>query len=136
MIADVPLSQQITLFLAILAAGLLTGLLFDLVRAVSRVLQLSKSVLFLADMLLSLIAAFIVYQTIFLFNQGELRFFVYLAFFLGIVFYYYFCCQYLYKHILNTLKCVKRLWQVCGRYWIKGRNVCRRVFGRTGKTEG
>ncbi len=136
MITAIPLSQQVIVFIVILTAGLLTGLLFDLMRAISRVLQLPKSVLFLADMLLSLCVAFIVYQILYLFNQGELRFFVYLSFFLGIVFYYYFCSRHLYKHLVNTLKYIVRLWQACMKYWHQGRNVCRRVFGKTGKTEG
>ncbi len=136
MITAIPLGQQVMVFLVILVAGLLTGLLFDLMRAVSRVWQLPKSILFLADMLLSLCVAFIVYQILYLFNQGELRFFVYLSFFLGVVSYYYFCCRHLYKHLVNTLKCIVRLWQACVKYWLKGRNVCRRVFSKTGKTEG
>jgi spore cortex biosynthesis protein YabQ len=104
MITAIPLSQQIIVFIVIMAAGLLTGLLFDLMRAVSRVLQIPKSFLFPADMLLSLCGAFIVYQVLYMFNQGELRFFVYLSFFLGIVFYYYFCSRHLYKQASKYIK--------------------------------
>ena len=136
MITDVSLGQQIAMVFLIMAAGFLTGLLFDLVRAVSRVTQFPKAVLILTDIFLSVIVAFAVYQVLYMLNKGELRFFVYLSFFLGIIFYYYFCSRYLYKYILNTLKYILRLWQMCKLYWLKGWNVCRRVFGKSGKTEG
>lgn len=136
MITDVSLGQQIAMVFVLMAAGFLTGLLFDLMRAVHRVSQFPKAVLFLTDMTLSVSVTFVVYQVLYMFNQGELRFFVYLSFFLGIIFYYYFCSRYLYKHILNTLKYILRLWQICNLYWLKGWNACRRVFGKSGKTEG
>lgn len=132
--AAASLSQQIIVLLVILTAGLLIGLLFDLLRAVSRVLQFQRGALFLADMLLSLLAAFVVYQVLYLFNQGELRSVVYISFFLGIVFYYYFCSRYLYKHILNTLKYIVKLCKACVKCWIKVISILRRPFGKTGKT--
>ncbi|MEW5919893.1 MAG: spore cortex biosynthesis protein YabQ [Bacillota bacterium] len=130
----VPLSQQFMVFLIILAGGLLTGLIFDLTRALKKVLLLPGSILFLADLLICLLAALAVYQFLFFFNQGEVRFHVYLSFFLGIIIYYFFCSRHLYKYMLHTLKYGLRLWHKAKYFVLKERAACRRFLGKLKKT--
>lgn len=84
--------------LVILAAGFLTGVFFDLARVAGKILLIHRSIIFLADLLLCLAAALAVYQFLFIFNQGEVRFYVYLAFFLGIVSYIFLLPISLQKH--------------------------------------
>lgn len=108
----ITLGEQLIMLFLILAAGFLAGALFDLIRAAKRAMQLSKNIVFLLDVIMCLLAALVVFQIIYLFNQGELRFFVFLAFSLGIAVYYNFCSQHLYKQMQHTVKYKKR---VCNR---------------------
>lgn len=112
----ITLGEQLIMLFLILAAGFLAGTLFDLIRAVKRAMRLSKNFVFLLDVMLCLLAALVVFQIIYLFNQGELRFFVFLAFSLGIAVYYYFCSRHLYKYMQHTLKYKKRVCNKLGVY--------------------
>lgn len=132
----IPLKQEFMVLLVILTAGFLTGVLFDLARAAGKIFLIHRSILFLTDLLLCLTAALAVYQFLFIFNQGEVRFYVYLSFFLGIVFYYLFCCPYLYKSMLHNLKYLLRLWLRAKTVFSIGQAACRNFFDKIGKTGG
>ena len=136
MSSAIPLKQEFMVLLVILAAGFLTGVFFDLARVAGKILLIHRSIIFLADLLLCLAAALAVYQFLFIFNQGEVRFYVYLAFFLGIVSYYLFCCPYLYKSILHNLKYMLKQWIKAKTVFTRGRAACRNFFDKTEKTGG
>ncbi len=125
-----PLSQQLLVFVVILAGGCICGLFFDLARALKKTLLWPSSVLFLADLLICLFAAFTLYQFLFSFHQGEVRFYIYLSFCLGLVCYYYFCSSYLYKQMLYILKYGIRLWRRAEYCLLKGKEACRSFLNK------
>jgi spore cortex biosynthesis protein YabQ len=129
----IPLKQEFMVLLVILAAGFLTGALFDLARVAGKIFLIHRSIIFLVDLLLCLAASLAVYQFLFSFNQGEVRFYVYLAFFLGIVFYYLFYSPHLYKSMLLNLKYILRLWLKAKTVFSMRRAACRNFFNKMGK---
>lgn len=129
-----PLSQQFMVFIMVLFSGWLWAMLFDFARALKKVLLLPGGILFLMDLLLCLLAALVVYQFLFTFNQGEVRFYVYLSFFLGMIIYYFFYNRYLYKFMLHTLKYKLGLWYRAKHFLHRKKEACRRFLSKLGKT--
>lgn len=117
----VSVEQQFFVFCYLVAAGVLMGLFFDFLKAAGRVLNFSGISIFFLDIFVCLAAALIVFQGLFLTNRGEVRFYVFLALFTGVVVYYFLFSPKVYplflklfkffkKVIIKILK-FKRLWQ-------------------------
>lgn len=105
----VSVEQQFLVFLYLTAAGMAMGLFFDFFKAGSKVFNFSRKSIFVLDLFICLSAALIVFQALFLTNEGEVRFYVFLALFFGIIFYYIFLSRNLYQLFLKLFKTIKKI---------------------------
>lgn len=99
-------SNQAYLFLVFIVNGVLIGLLFDFFRIARKVIPTNDFVTYIEDVLFWILAGSTVLYSIFIFNNGELRLFMFLGIILGAFTYMVFISSYIIKinvKIINIL---------------------------------
>lgn len=100
-------TNQAYLFLIFTVNGILIGLLFDFFRIARKVFYTNDFITYIEDILFWILAGVIVLYSIFVFNNGELRLFMFLGIILGAFIYMLFVSSYIIKinvKIINILK--------------------------------
>lgn len=100
-------SNQAYLFFVFIINGILIGLLFDFFRIARKVFNTNDMVTYIEDILFWILAGATVLYSIFVFNNGELRLFMFLGIILGGFIYMLFVSSYIIKinvKIINILK--------------------------------
>ena len=77
---------QLQLFFIFLINGLLIGLLFDFFRILRKAIKTADFITYVEDALFWILTGFIILYSIFTYNNGEIRLFMFLAIILGILF--------------------------------------------------
>lgn len=81
------ITNQVYLFFIFIANGIIIGLLFDIFRILRRTMKTSDFITYVEDILFWILTGFSILYSIFVFNNGEIRFFMFLAIGLGIICY-------------------------------------------------
>lgn len=100
-------TNQAYLFFIFTINGILIGLLFDFFRISRKVFKTNDVMTYIEDILFWILTGIIVLYSIFAFNNGELRLFMFLGIILGAFFYMIFISSYVIKinvKIINFLK--------------------------------
>lgn len=79
--------SQVYSFGIFLITGILIGFIFDIFRIVRKTFKSSDLVTYIEDMLFWIICGLILIYSIFIFNNGEIRAYIFIAIFLGIIIY-------------------------------------------------
>ncbi len=79
--------NQAYIFLIFIINGLLIGILFDIFRVLRKSFKTSDFITYMQDMLFWTIAGFLIIFSIYKFNSGEIRIFIFVGLLLGIIFY-------------------------------------------------
>jgi spore cortex biosynthesis protein YabQ len=90
------LGKSLITFACIIGIGFLGGLLYDFYRACGRILYIKRRAVFVGDLLFWLLFTAAALILLLLANQGEVRFYVFLALVLGILFYSKFFSRFFY----------------------------------------
>ena len=90
-------SNQAYLFLVFVINGVVIGLLFDFFRIARKVLPTNDIVTYMEDVLFWILAGASMLYSIFVFNNGELRLFMFLGILLGAFIYMIFVSSYIIK---------------------------------------
>lgn len=80
-------TNQAYLFLIFTINGIIIGLLFDIFRILRKSFKTSDIVTYLQDILFWILTGFILLYSIFVFSNGEIRFYMFLGVFLGCLIY-------------------------------------------------
>ena len=99
--------NQLELFLIFIINGIIIGILFDIFRVLRKTFKTNDIVTYLEDILFWILTGIIVLYSIFTFNNGEIRLFMFLAIFIGSIIYLFLFSSYFIKinvTILNILK--------------------------------
>lgn len=80
-------TNQAYLFLIFIASGVLIGLLFDLFRILRKTFKTSDIITYIEDLLFWVLTGIIILYFIFVFNNGEIRLFMFLAIVIGTIIY-------------------------------------------------
>ena len=102
-------TNQAYLFFIFIIDGILIGLLFDFFRISRKVIQTSNIATYVEDILFWILTGLIVLYSIFVFNNGELRLFMFLGIILGAFIYMLFISSYFIKinmKIVDILKAI------------------------------
>jgi spore cortex biosynthesis protein YabQ len=83
----IPISEQAYVFLCTIAGGMAIALVYDIFRIFRKAVKTGGLVTYAEDLLFWLIVAFIMFLTIYYSNDGELRVYLFIGAFLGIVLY-------------------------------------------------
>lgn len=110
------ITTQANLFLIFIINGILIGILFDIFRILRKSFKTNDIVTYIEDTLFWIISGIIILYSIFIFNNGEIRLFIFLAILLGIVVYIFLFSKYFIKINLLIIATIKKIisfiWQI------------------------
>ena len=100
---------QLQLFFIFLVNGLLIALLFDFFRILRKTIKTADFITYIEDALFWILTGFIILYSIFTYNNGEIRLFMFLAIILGILIYLVFISNILLNISLSFIEVVKKI---------------------------
>ncbi|MGI5881702.1 MAG: spore cortex biosynthesis protein YabQ [Dethiobacteria bacterium] len=110
---DFSVGQQVFVFFLILFTGLFSGIIFDFFRVMKNVLFLPSKFLFLSDLIVSLVLTLLVFKLLLVYHWGEMRAYIFISFFGGIILYYLFwgryCTRVFYRYFRRSFKIVMKI---------------------------
>lgn len=99
--------SQGKIFCAFFILGILTGFIFDFFRALRKTIKTNNIITYIEDISFFIIIGAMFLRSIIIFSSGELRFYIFIASFLGIIIYILTIgnlCVIMFKVILSVLK--------------------------------
>ena len=81
------INTQVYLFLIFIINGFIIGLLFDFFRILRKAIKTSDFITYIEDALFWILTGLLILYSIFTYNNGEIRLFMFLAIVLGILLY-------------------------------------------------
>lgn len=102
------ISNQASLFLIFTIEGIIIGLIFDIFRILRRSFKTADIVTYIEDILFWLITGILILYTIFVFNYGEIRFFMFVGIFLGAMLYMLLISRYIIKISVTAIEFIKK----------------------------
>ena len=103
------LYQQLFCLITFMITGIAIGCLFDIFRILRRSFKTVDWVIFLQDILFWIIAGFIMLFSIFTFNHGEIRAYIFVGILLGIILYILTISKFLIKYSVIIIKFYKKI---------------------------
>lgn len=104
--------NQANLFLIFVINGVIIGVLFDSFRILRKSFKTSDFITTIEDILFWIIAGIIILYSIFVFNDGEIRFFMFIGIFLGTLLYMLLISKYVIKISVSAIKIIKKVLKV------------------------
>ena len=101
-------SQLLSLSLFIIT-GIVIGILFDIFRVLRKCFKTADFITYLQDIVFWFLAGMITLFSIFKFNQGEIRIYVFLGIFIGILLYAITLSKIVVKFLASILQTIKKL---------------------------
>ena len=103
------ITNQANLFFIFCINGVLIGLLFDFFRILRRSFNTKDFITYIQDILFWILTGFILLYSIFTFNNGEIRLFMFLGVAIGIIIYMLFISSYIIKINVAIIKFIKNI---------------------------
>lgn len=100
---------QLYLFLIFIINGLLIGLLFDFFRILRKAIKTSDLITYIEDILFWILTGFIILYSTFVFSNGEIRLFMFLAITIGIIAYFLLVSKFILNISLYIINFVKKV---------------------------
>ena len=100
---------QLQLFFIFLINGLLIGLLFDFFRILRKAIKTADFITYIEDALFWILTGFIILYSIFTYNNGEIRLFMFLAIILGILIYLVFISKMILSISIGIINVIKKI---------------------------
>lgn len=100
--------EQLTSFIYFILTGILLGIIFDIFRISRRTIKTSDFFTNLEDVLFGLIAGIIILFSIFNFNNGELRLYIFIGLSIGIILNMLFISKYFIKINIYIISFIKK----------------------------
>lgn len=82
------LSQELYSFFAMMGLGVIIGVIFDLLRALRMAIPKREIFCHITDIIFWVMVAFMTFKTLFIFSDGEIRFFLVISAFLSMILYF------------------------------------------------
>ncbi len=101
------ISNQAYLFAIFIIVGVIIGLVFDFFRILRKVFKTADIITYIEDIIFWILTGFIVLYSVFTFNNGEIRIFMFLGILLGVIIYMIFFSKYIIKINVKILKFIK-----------------------------
>ena len=102
-------SEQLISFIYFIIVGMLLSIIFDIFRILRRTIKTSDIITNIQDILFCIITGVIIILSIFYFNKGELRLYIFIGILLGITFYMIFISKYFIKINVTIINFIKKL---------------------------
>lgn len=102
-------TNQAYLFLVFTINGIIIGILFDIFRILRRSFKTTDLITYVEDILFWILTGFILLYSIFTFSNGEIRFYMFLAVFLGCLIYMIMFSKYFIKINVKIILIIKNI---------------------------
>ena len=102
-------TNQAYLFLIFIANGVIIGILFDFFRILRKSFKTSDIITYIEDLIFWILTGIIILYSIFTFNNGEIRLFMFLAIAIGVIAYMLLLSSYIIKINVTIIKFLKNL---------------------------
>lgn len=122
------ITNQAYLFFIFIINGILIGLLFDFFRILRRVIKTSDIITYIEDILFWILTGFIILYSIFVFNNGQLRFYMFLGIVLGAFTYMLFISSYVIKINVKVISFLSKIVNIAVTPFRFIFNKFRRIF--------
>ena len=103
------INAQLYLFLIFILNGLLIGLLFDFFRILRKAIKTSDLITCIEDIIFWILTGLIILYTIFTYNNGEIRLFMFMAITIGIILYMLLISKFIMGISLKIINFVKKI---------------------------
>ena len=101
--------EQLINFIYFVITGMLLSIVFDIFRILRRSFKTSDFVTNIEDVIFGIITGIIILSSIFLFNNGELRLYIFIGIGVGIIFYMLFISKYFIKINVAIINFVEKI---------------------------
>lgn len=101
--------EQLINFIYFIATGMILSIIFDIFRILRRSFKTSDLITNIEDVIFGIITGLIILLSIFLFNNGELRLYIFIGFLIGIVVYMLFISKYFIKLNISIINFIKKI---------------------------
>ena len=102
-------TNQAYLFLIFIVNGVIIGILFDFFRILRKSFKTSDVITYFEDLLFWILTGIIILYSIFTFNNGEIRLFIFLAIAIGVITYMLLFSSYVIKVNVLIIKFLKNI---------------------------
>lgn len=96
-------------FIVFMINGIIIGILFDVFRILRKSFKTSNLITYIEDILFWILTGTILIYSIFIFNNGEIRGYIFIAILLGILLYMISISSYFVKISVNIVKTIKNV---------------------------
>lgn len=118
-------TNQAYLFLIFMVNGIIIGILFDFFRILRKSFKTADLITYIEDILFWILTGIILLYSIFVFNNGEIRLFMFLAVILGTIIYMLIASKYVIKINVTIIKFIKKILLVPINFIAK---ILRKIF--------
>ena len=101
--------EQLVSFIYFIVIGVVLSIIFDIFRILRRTIKTSDIVTNIQDILFCIITSIIILSSIFMFNNGELRLYIFIGITIGVTLYMIFISKYFIKFNVAIINFIKKL---------------------------
>lgn len=102
-------TNQAYLFCIFIINGIIIGILFDFFRILRKTFKTSDLITYIEDSLFWILTGIIILYSIFVFNNGEIRFFIFFGIILGVLLYMLLFSSYIIKINVKMINLIKKI---------------------------
>jgi len=106
------MASQIYILIAFFITGICIGLLFDIFRVSRKAFKTPNILIYIEDVLFWILSGIIVLYSIFIFNNGEMRLFMFLGIILGGIMYMVLLSSYIIKINVKIIKLIQKILEI------------------------
>lgn len=101
--------EQLKVFLYFIITGMVLSIIFDIFRILRKSFKTSDIVTNIQDVIFGIITGIILLTSIFIFNNGELRLYIFIGICFGIIIYMLFISKYFIKLNVTIINFIKKI---------------------------
>ncbi len=106
---NINIYHQLFNFFAFIITGIIIGILFDIFRIIRKSFKTPDFVTYIEDIIFWILAGFILLFTIFTFNNGEIRVYIFFSLILGLLVYMLTLSKYFIKVNVSILQFIQKI---------------------------
>lgn len=120
--------EQLINFIYFIATGMVLSIIFDIFRILRRSFKTSDLITNIEDVIFGMITGLIVLLSIFLFNNGELRLYIFIGLVIGIIIYILFISKHFIKLNVAIISFIKKVIFLATKPFRILFNILKKVF--------
>ena len=120
--------EQLTIFIYFIITGIILGIIFDIFRILRQSFKTSDLVTNIQDILFGLITGTIILTAIFMFNNGDLRLYLFLGIGFGVARYLLLFSKYFIKINVTIISSIKKIIKLITKPFILLLKLIKRIF--------